>query len=179
VTEYVRAHPQQPDQAPSSTTGVLAVDVFGLALAPSSLRATCSIPSFGNSEIRRERAFLRYQQKYQQNGRLPRIFTCIFNRREKNQESSHACKLFLLLKFSSWCPWPESNQHSLRNSILSRARLPIPPQGPSNISRQANVAKPAEYSGGALPVNPQLSTSPPPKTLQCDRARLDSTVGAG
>lgn len=29
-----------------------------------------------------------------------------------------------------WCPWPESNQHSLRNSILSRARLPIPPQGP-------------------------------------------------
>src|SRR3954465_9846574 len=30
-----------------------------------------------------------------------------------------------------WCPWPESNQHSLRNSILSRARLPVPPQGPS------------------------------------------------
>src|SRR5918998_3733678 len=29
-----------------------------------------------------------------------------------------------------WCPWPGSNQHSLRNSILSRARLPIPPQGP-------------------------------------------------
>jgi hypothetical protein len=29
-----------------------------------------------------------------------------------------------------WCPWPESNQHSLRNSILSRARLPVPPQGP-------------------------------------------------
>ena len=28
-----------------------------------------------------------------------------------------------------WCPWPGSNQHSLRNSILSRARLPIPPQG--------------------------------------------------
>jgi hypothetical protein len=22
----------------------------------------------------------------------------------------------------AWCPWPESNQHSLRNSILSRAR---------------------------------------------------------
>jgi hypothetical protein len=31
-----------------------------------------------------------------------------------------------------WCPWPESNQHSLRNSILSRARLPIPPQGRSD-----------------------------------------------
>ena len=26
----------------------------------------------------------------------------------------------------AWCPWPESNQHSLRNSILSRARLPVP-----------------------------------------------------
>ena len=31
---------------------------------------------------------------------------------------------------AGWCPWPESNQHSLRNSILSRARLPVPPQGP-------------------------------------------------
>ena len=30
---------------------------------------------------------------------------------------------------AKWCPWPESNQHSLRNSILSRARLPVPPQG--------------------------------------------------
>lgn len=28
-----------------------------------------------------------------------------------------------------WCPMPESNQHSFRNSILSRARLPIPPMG--------------------------------------------------
>src|ERR1700694_5620342 len=54
-----------------------------------------------------------------------------------------------------WCPWPESNQHSLRNSILSRARLPIPPQGPIAISRKAEVAKPAEYSGRRLPVNPR------------------------
>ena len=26
-----------------------------------------------------------------------------------------------------WCPWRESNPHSLRNTILSRARLPVPP----------------------------------------------------
>jgi hypothetical protein len=47
--------PQQPDQVLSLITGALAVDVFGLVLAPSFLRAICSIPSFGNSEIRCER----------------------------------------------------------------------------------------------------------------------------
>lgn len=58
---------------------------------------------------------------------------------------------------SFWCPWPESNQHSLRNSILSRARLPIPPQGLSDISPQGEeVAKPAEYSGQGVPVNPRV-----------------------
>src|ERR1041384_7335969 len=46
-------------------------------------------------------------------------------------ESIRLCRLLFLLMFSSWCPWPESNQHSLRNSILSRARLPVPPQGHS------------------------------------------------
>lgn len=71
--------PQQPDQALSPITEALAVDVFGLVLAPSFLRAVRSIPLFGNSEIRRERLFARYQQKYQQNGRLPRTFACIFN----------------------------------------------------------------------------------------------------
>jgi hypothetical protein len=60
---------------------------------------------------------------------------------------------------AKWCPWPESNQHSLRNSILSRARLPIPPQGLSDIGRKADAAKPAEYSGRALPVNPRVARS--------------------
>ena len=43
--------------------------------------------------------------------------------------------------FDRWCPWPESNQHSLRNSILSRARLPVPPQGPSVAGRMPGAAK--------------------------------------
>ena len=42
--------PQQPDQALSSITGALAVDVFGLAFTPSFLRAICSISSFGIAE---------------------------------------------------------------------------------------------------------------------------------
>ncbi len=37
--------------------------------------------------------------------------------------SFNACK-----SGSAWYLWPESNRHSFRNSILSRARLPIPPQ---------------------------------------------------
>jgi hypothetical protein len=41
-----------------------------LAHAPSFLRAICSIPFVWNSESRRERLFSRYQQKYQQIGRL-------------------------------------------------------------------------------------------------------------
>src|SRR3546814_20980552 len=37
--------------------------------------------------------------------------------------------MILRSRDGKWCPWPDSNQHSLRNSILSRARLPISPQG--------------------------------------------------
>jgi hypothetical protein len=43
--------PQQPDQALSPITGVLAVEVFGLTLAPSFLRTICSIPLFGISKF--------------------------------------------------------------------------------------------------------------------------------
>jgi hypothetical protein len=66
------------------------------AFWPSFLRAICSIPSFGIAEIHRERLLPRYQQKYQQNGRLgspqPRTFTCVFNAPRKfsqrDQESN-------------------------------------------------------------------------------------------
>jgi len=88
-------------------TRTLAVDVFGLAIAPSCLLAICSIPSFGNREIRRQRLPPRYQQKYQQNDRLqralPRTFTNVFKYAAqillKNQESNYGCKLLLLLMF--------------------------------------------------------------------------------
>lgn len=90
-----------------------------------------------NSQIRRERLFPRYQQKYQQDGRLDSSsdllrsnFTHVFNARENSWHQTTLTRHRNGYIFS-WCPWPESNQHSLRNSILSRARLPVPPQGPS------------------------------------------------
>jgi hypothetical protein len=49
---------------------------------------------------------------------------------QKSLRHRYLCDAMLCYEKSFWCPWPESNQHSLRNSILSRARLPIPPQGP-------------------------------------------------
>ena len=36
-----------------------------------------------------------------------------------------------------WCPWRESNPHSLRNTILSRARLPVPPHGLKRMIRKS------------------------------------------
>jgi hypothetical protein len=62
------------------------------------------------------------------------VFSTRLENFPKNMESNQLFKLLFLLVFSSWCPWPESNQHSLRNSILSRARLPIPPQGLSDLA---------------------------------------------
>jgi hypothetical protein len=69
-------------------SGAAAVGVFGLAHAPSFLRVICSIPSFGISEIRRERLLHRYQQKYQQNGRLGSL------RRELLRVFSMRAKIF-------------------------------------------------------------------------------------
>jgi hypothetical protein len=34
---------------------------------------------------------------------------------------------------STWCRWSGSNRHSFRNTILSRARLPIPPHRPDAV----------------------------------------------
>ncbi len=55
-----------------------------------------------------------------------------------------------------WCPWPGSNQHSLRNSILSRARLPIPPQGhrgpkPRSGADHSVQLRPVNRREGAIP----------------------------
>jgi hypothetical protein len=128
---------------------------------------------------------------------------------QKSLQHRYLCDAMLCHVKRFWCPWPESNQHSLRNSILSRARLPIPPQGPSGARQKAGVTKPAEYSGRRLPVNPRTAglnrsrrvaskpargrrhqqvtgaeqvvfTAPSPgKTLRCEQACLDSATRAG
>src|SRR3954467_12930146 len=55
-------------------------------------------------------------------------FGCPCRVNSRKPSSANADRKGRLLN-DGWCPWPGSNQHSLRNSILSRARLPIPPQG--------------------------------------------------
>ena len=52
---------------------------FGLAPAPSFLRAICSIPSFGIAKFAAARLAWRYQQKYQQSGPLQWAYVWIFN----------------------------------------------------------------------------------------------------
>jgi hypothetical protein len=80
-------------------SGGAAVDLFRLALAPSFLRAICSIPLFGNSEIRRERLLHDTNKNTNKtNGcsevhrLLPLTFRCLFNAlrqfSQKNQESN-------------------------------------------------------------------------------------------
>src|SRR5262249_32623727 len=75
-------------------------------------------------------------------------------------------------KGEAWCPWPESNQHSLRNSILSRARLPVPPQGHSHSPWDQSPtasAKPAEYSWRSQGVNPRGCDFAPARQAMCRR----------
>src|SRR5947209_17036306 len=62
-----------------------------------------------------------------------------------------------------WCRWRESNPHSLRNTILSRARLPIPPHRhrPSSIASIAMLGK------------AKIRNSPvPARLLHIDRRRV-------
>ena len=71
--------PQQPDQALSPITGVLAVDVFGLTLAPSFLRAICSIPSFGIAKFAVNVWSPDTNKNANKTDGCERTFTCVFN----------------------------------------------------------------------------------------------------
>ena len=74
-----------------------------------------------------------------------------------------------------WCPWPGSNQHSLRNSILSRARLPIPPQGRRG-PEPGTVA--ARYNAASPPVNPRGAASSAPHPIRLSNRPLPSSPPA-
>ena len=99
------------------------------------------------------------------------VFSTRFENFLKNVESNQWLKTLFSLVLSPWCPWPESNQHSLRNSILSRARLPVPPQGPSVAGQVPGAAKRAEYSGRPARVNP--------RGCDCGASRHVSSGGIG
>ena len=54
----------------------------------------------------------------------------------------------LLCHYFYWCPGGESNSHALRQSILSRSRLPIPPPGLFSIRSERHGVGSATISPG-------------------------------
>jgi hypothetical protein len=133
-----------------------------------------------NSEIGRERLFSRYQHDTNKNTNKSDGWD---RTRTNGDEHRYARKSLFFkgfralrgrlrtlwngLKQPSWCPWPESNQHSLRNSILSRARLPVPPQGHSRPRgrKKPGAAKRADYNGRPKRVNPRGCDFLPPRQV--------------
>jgi hypothetical protein len=118
--------PQQPAQALSPITGALAVDVFGLALALSFLRAICSIPSFGIAKF----AVNIWSPDINKNANktdgcreLLRVFSMLREKLPKNKKSNQYCKLLLLLIFLVWCSWAGN---ALRFAAgIDRSQLPF------------------------------------------------------
>ena len=84
------------------------------------------------------------------------VFSTRFENFLKNVESNQWLKTLFSLVLSPWCPWPESNQHSLRNSILSSSASTSSATGAFGRGGQVpGAAKRAEYSGRPARVNPR------------------------